>query len=158
MSYFIACRRLHIELHFRTGWKTRLLLFSRGICRLGSEYITFRYFSRRFFSVLSTLDFGLSNMFLACLYGSWKKRPCSFLRFTCFFLWFSALLRALCFSLRSYQILSEPSFSSKLAKWSCLFRFFFLFLKSFIILWWLFFLARGLLIVSFTPKISLQTS
>ena len=29
--------------------KTRLVLFSRGICHLGSEYIPFRYFSRRFF-------------------------------------------------------------------------------------------------------------
>ena len=37
--------------------KTRLLLFSRGICRLGSEYVSFWHFSRRFFSVLSSPDF-----------------------------------------------------------------------------------------------------
>ena len=43
--------------------KTRFLLFSRGICRLGSVYISLRYFSRRFFS-----DFSLSNMFFAYLY------------------------------------------------------------------------------------------
>ena len=106
-----------------TASQTKLLLCSRWIRRLGSEYVSFKCFSRTFFSVLSTPDFGWSNMFFAYLYGSWKKSSCSFVRFTRHFLKFSALLSALCFCLRSCQILSRPSFSSALAKRICFFFF-----------------------------------
>ena len=38
--------------------QTKLLLCSRGICQLESEYVSFKCFSRTFFSVLSKPDFG----------------------------------------------------------------------------------------------------
>ena len=99
-----------------TAGQTKSLLCSRGICRLGSEYVPFKCCSRNFFFVSSTPDFGWPNMFLAYFYGSWRKHSCSYLRFTRLFLRFSALIRALCFSLRPCQILSRPSFLSALVK------------------------------------------
>ena len=38
--------------------QTKLLLCSRGICQLRSEYVSFKCFFRTFFSVLSLPDFG----------------------------------------------------------------------------------------------------
>ena len=72
-----------------------------------------------------------------------KKTSWTFLHFTYFFLQFSTLLRALCLSLRSCQILSRPSFSSALAKRICIFKFLFFIQRSYIILWRLFFLTDG---------------
>ena len=146
MPYFFPYGWFHVEPHLRDGCPNQIVIMFQRDMSIGIQSMCLLNVSPEVFSVLSTPDFGWSNMFLR------KKRFCSFLRFTHLFLRFSALPRALYFSLRSCQILSRPFFLSVLAKRICFFKFLFFFiLRSNIILWRLFFLTCGLLFFSFTP-------
>ena len=122
-SYFCrlrvsVCGWFHVESHLRDGLRNQVVITFQRDISIDIRGCVFLNVSPELF----LCDFGWSNIFLAYLYGSWKKRSCFFHLFTHLFLRFSALLRALCFSLRSCQILSRPSFFVYVGKTNIFFK------------------------------------